>query len=208
MALTHFQCFGDKKGLRIHGGKKGFLELPEQHFAAADQARLQQGGLHRYILGRLAQAVTDGAHACANFESRVPATADEVFNLRGQHRIAGRRPVVRQQQQHIDIRKRKLLLAAETTDCQQGKRCSKTGLLPQRGQCGIDQPGQLEHGGIDTPRGRTGAGQNRQQGIFLFKKMTAQARLGAHDRAAGWVHAGALTKSGSAGLLSDRVSTS
>ncbi|EKD98586.1 MAG: hypothetical protein ACD_23C00356G0004 [uncultured bacterium] len=84
MPLAHFEGFGHQKCLRIQLHAVLLLELCKQCPIAANQAGLQQRGLHRHILGRFGQALRHGAHAGANFQARIPATANEALQLGAQ----------------------------------------------------------------------------------------------------------------------------
>ena len=134
VALAHFQQLAGQKGLRVHLRGKAGVELSVQSFAAGDATRFQQGGLRGQILGGFFQALGDGAHAGANFQPRIPATANELFDLGRQRR----RRRLRQQHQHVNIGIGKQLTPAKTTDGEQAGAISIAGAelrqLPQRAQ--------------------------------------------------------------------------
>ena len=75
--LAHFQRLGHEESFGVQGLGKAVGERFVQGLVAHNQARLQQRGLHRDVPFGLPNAVIHIAHAGANFQTGVPAAANE-----------------------------------------------------------------------------------------------------------------------------------
>ena len=103
MPLLHFQRFAGEKSLGLQPGVKAVAEALHQAAVAGEKTRFQHGGLHRDVGGGFVNAICQIAHAGADLQARVPATAYECLDLVFQHFIGFSAGAVRQQHQHIDI---------------------------------------------------------------------------------------------------------
>src|SRR5690606_15698952 len=82
--LLLFEQLGAEEAARIHAFGERRLEGTEQRAVAAQTPRLQQRGAYGDVLFRLLVALSDGAHAVAQFDAQVPQAADETLHgLRG-----------------------------------------------------------------------------------------------------------------------------
>ena len=137
--LLHFQRFAGEEGACFHLRFEGFAELRKQGWITHHGARLQHGGLHRDVFGRLAQAFGQVAHTGANFQTRIPATADELFHFGLYGIVFIHRDMGGQQDQHIDIGIREQSTSAKAPHGHQTSVGGHTGFLPQGLQMRIAQ---------------------------------------------------------------------
>ena len=168
MALPHFQRFGHKKSIGINRfgivGRKAFVELG----VSGDPAGLQQRRLHRDIFGRLVQAFRQSAHAGANLQATVPATADKGFNAHLCRRVGIGRLAIRRQHQYIHIRVGKQLAPAKSAYRNQRERCRQARQVPQRLQTLVCQASQLAQPGANPSRGSSACAQVRKNNRFFL----------------------------------------
>jgi hypothetical protein len=76
------------------------VELEHHRHVARDQARLDEARVHGHVLGRLLDALGNGAHAVPGLEAQVPEQVDEVLDR------AARLLPVGNQDEHVDVRMR------------------------------------------------------------------------------------------------------
>ena len=139
VALLHLQRLRAQEGAGVHRLQAGVAEGREDAARAADQPRFEQRRLHGDVARGLFQALVDGAHRRADLQPDVPAGGDEAFD-RGLHRVGLLAAL--QQHQHVDVAVRKQLAAAVAAHRHQRRAGRHAGVVPQRGQRGVDVPGQ------------------------------------------------------------------
>jgi hypothetical protein len=117
MPLAHFQHFCLEERARIERCTIALREVFEQRRTAGDAARFQQRSAHGDVVGRLFEALRDGAHAAAEFQSQIPREADKPLDARLQMSYR----LIRQQHEDVDVRMRRELPAPIPADGQQRK---------------------------------------------------------------------------------------
>ena len=152
VALAHLQRLGDQKRLGVHLRPVLPLELCKQRGIAAHQPRFEQRGLHGDIARALGQALSHRAHARSDLQARVPAAANEAFELGAQGAAGLGCRAVGQQQQDIDIGIGEQLVAPEAADRHQGHVIGQLGALPQGLQQVARQRRQLAQQHADAAR--------------------------------------------------------
>ena len=182
VALALLQLLGRQKSQRIQLCGKSGLKAGQQRRIARHPARFQPGRAGGDVLLRRLQTLRHGAHAVAHLQAHIPAGGHE-----GRYRSIQRswRPgLIRQQHQHIHIRKRKQLAAPVAAHRRQRPRQARA--LPQGGQRFIGQTGQRRHRARQARSRRCGQGA-RPHVIQQRLALAAVARAQGGQRVSGWI---------------------
>ncbi|MDT4833940.1 hypothetical protein FQZ97_675660 [compost metagenome] len=186
VAVPHFLRLGHEEGLWVDGLRELAAEGRKELLVARDQARFEQRGLDRDVLGGLVQALLERAHARADLEAGVPALADEGLDAGGLD--AAVLALGRQQQQHVDVGVRKQLAAPVAAHRGQREGVAEAGLVPQRGQRLVGQRRELAQHRVDAAGGRACEAQGVEKGELFRAIGFAQRRhvdLGCFDHGGG-----------------------
>ncbi len=190
LALAHLERLRAQERARVHRLGVDTPEHVEHAARTGEQAALEQRRLHGDVGARLEQALVDRAHRRADLQADVPARRDEGLDRAAQRAVMSFL-FVRQQHQHVDVRVREQLAAAEAADGQQRGRGGHAGVRPQVDQGLVDVPGQRSQQAGGGRRGGTRFAEMRQQRGLAGTKALAQlgdggAALGRRrDRAVG-----------------------
>lgn len=187
VALAHLQRLGDEKVFRVHLGVVALLKGTEQRRAAADAAGFEQRGLHSDVGRGFGQALGDRAHAGADLQACVPATADERFDRRARGAAGPGRGAVGQQHQHVHVGMGKQLRPAIAAHGHQRQIVRHAGALPQLAKQAVGQGGELVEKGADAARvGARGLQRSEQRGLVLAVRVAQGVQVG-HGRRRKWL---------------------
>ena len=182
VALALLELLGRQKSQRIELRGKSDLKAGQQRRIARHPARFQPGRAGGDVLPRRLQTLRHGAHAVAHLQAHIPAGGHE-----GRYRRVQRswRPgLIRQQYQHIHVRKRKQLAAPVAAHRRQRPRQARA--PPQGGQRFIGQAGQRRHRARQARSRRCGQGA-RPHVIQQRLALAAVARAQGGQRVSRWI---------------------